>query len=67
MTSKQPTKPTALDSFMAKHHELGQMIKELTERQENFYDANPDTLNWGHVGDLDHYIMLMKRILHNEG
>jgi hypothetical protein len=64
---KQATKTTALDSFMDKHFQLGEMIKELQTRQENFYDASPDSLHWGHVGDLDHCIMLMGRILNGEG
>ena len=52
--------PTAKDVFIAKKAAIDAMLARL----QALSDANsdPDALHWGHVGDLDYYAELLKRI-----
>ena len=40
-------------AFVAKKDEIDALIARLTEASENHFNADPETLNWGHVGTLD--------------
>lgn len=52
----------ALTAFIAKKAEIDAMLSRLTALSENHFDVDVQTLHWGHVGDLEHYAGLLKRI-----
>ena len=52
----------AVAAFMAKKTEIDAMLVRLTDLSDDHFDVSPDTLHWGHVGDLAHYAELLKRI-----
>ena len=52
----------AVAAFIAKKAEIDAMLARLTTLSEDHFDVDVDTLHWGHVGDLDHYAGLLKRI-----
>ena len=52
----------ALAAFIAKKAEIDAMLARLTALSEDHFNINIETLSWGHVGDLEHYASLLKRI-----
>ena len=52
----------ALAAFLAKKAEIDTALARLTALSENHFDADPDTLHWGHVGTLDYYASQLRRI-----
>jgi hypothetical protein len=52
----------ALAAFIAKKAEIDTMLGRLQALSEDHFDRDPENLNWGDVGDLDHYAGLLKRI-----
>jgi len=55
-------KPTAIDAFTAKKAEIDAMLARLRALSDDHFNVSPDEVTWGHVGDLDHYAELLKRI-----
>ena len=55
-------KPTAIDAFTAKKAEIDAMLAQLRALSDDHFNVSPDEVTWGHVGDLDHYAELLKRI-----
>jgi len=52
----------AVAAFMAKKAEIDAMLARLQTLSDDHFDANPETIHWGHVGTLSHYADLLKRI-----
>ncbi|MCA3574955.1 MAG: hypothetical protein IOC86_13655 [Aestuariivirga sp.] len=52
----------ALAAFLAKKAEIDTALARLTALSADHFNANPDTLPWGHVGDLEFYASLLKRV-----
>lgn len=52
----------ALAAFIARKTEIDTMLDRLKALSAEHFHADPDTLHWGHVGDLEHYAGLLKRI-----
>ena len=52
----------ALAAFMEKKAEIDTMLVRLQRLSDDHFDAHPDEINWGHVGTLEHYASLLKRI-----
>ena len=52
----------ALDAFIARKAEIDAMLARVKALSEEHFHADPDTLHWGHVGELEHYAGLLKRI-----
>ena len=52
----------ALAAFIAKKTEIDTMLARLQALSEDHFGRDPESLNWGDVGDLDHYASLLKRI-----
>jgi hypothetical protein len=50
-----PTKPTALDVYMAAHAEALALVERIHAAIEN-HDISPapEQINWSHVGDISH-------------
>ena len=64
MTSQTPktNQEKALDAFLAKKAEIDTMLARLASLSDEHFNAHPDEINWGHVGTLEHYASLLKRI-----
>lgn len=52
----------ALTAFIEKKAEIDAMLARLQGLSDDHFNAHPDEINWGHVGTLEHYASLMKRI-----
>lgn len=55
-------KPTALDAFIARKADIDAMLARLQALSDNHFNAAPEEVTWGHVGDLGHYAELLKQI-----
>ena len=54
--------PTAQDAFIAKKAAIDTMLARLQALSDNHFDTHPKEVHWGHVGNLDYYAELLKRI-----
>ena len=52
----------ALAAFVAKKAEIDTMLNRFQAHSDEHFGAAPEEVNWGHVGSLDHYAELLKRI-----
>lgn len=52
----------ALAAYMEKKAEIDAMLARLQRLSDDHFNAHPDEINWGHVGTLEHYTSLLKRI-----
>ena len=52
----------ALNAFFGKKAEIDEMLTRLQALSDDHFNAHPDEINWGHVGTLEHYASLLKRI-----
>lgn len=50
--TKTNKKEAALDAYMARHANVRAMLARLTAEADDHFGTNPDTLHWGHVGDI---------------
>ncbi len=55
-------KEAALAAFIGKKAEIDTMLARLARLSDDHFNAGPDEVNWGHVGTLEHYASLLKRI-----
>ena len=53
---------TAQDAFIAKKAAIDNMLARLQVLSDANFGSDPDALHWGHVGNLDYYAELLKRI-----
>ncbi|KAB7742802.1 hypothetical protein F2P47_01335 [Parvibaculum sedimenti] len=60
--TRTPSKPQAIDAFIARKAEIDAMLERLAALSADHFDTSPDEINWGHVGTLAHYAELLKRI-----
>ena len=51
----------ALSAFMAKKAEIDTMLERLATLSVDHFNADPDTLHWGHVGNLEFYASQLRR------
>ena len=58
----QRNQEAALAAFMEKKAEVDAMLARLQRLSDDHFNAHPDEINWGHVGTLEHYASLLKRI-----
>jgi len=52
----------ALNAFIGKKAEIDEMLARLQALSDDHFNAHPDEVTWGHVGTLEHYASLLKRI-----
>jgi hypothetical protein len=52
----------ALAAFVARKHEIDAMLARLQGLSENHFGFDPEDVTWSHVGTLDRYAELLKRI-----
>ena len=51
-----------LAAFIARTAEIDAMLKRLQGLSNDHFNYSPDEIRWGHIGTLDHYTELLKRI-----
>jgi len=52
MTRKTRTNDKALAAFMTRKAEIDSMLARLQALSDEHFEASPDEIHWGHVGDL---------------
>ena len=52
----------AVDAFIAKKAEIDTMLARLAGLSADHFNTNPDTLHWGHVGNLEFYASQLRRV-----
>ena len=52
----------ALAAFVSKKAEIDAMLARLQALSDNHFGYSPDEVTWSHVGTLEHYTELLKRI-----
>ena len=52
----------ALTAFIAKKAEIDTMLERLAAFSADHFNADPDTLHWGHVGNLEFYASQLRRV-----
>ena len=52
----------AINAFMGEKAEIDDMLARLQSLSDEHFNCQPDEINWGHVGTLEHYASLLKRI-----
>ena len=52
----------ALAAFIEKKAGIDAMLARLQRLSDDHFNAHPDEISWGHVGTLEHYASLLKRI-----
>jgi len=62
MTARTRTNDKALATFMARKAEIDDMLTRLQSLSDEHFEANPDEIHWGHVGDLAHYASKLREI-----
>ena len=56
------TNDAALAAFIAKKAEIDAMLARLQAFSDDHFGADPERLNWGHVGSLEYQAILLKQI-----
>ena len=63
MTTRRATDNSkALDAFLAAKREIDTMLERLKALSDDHFETNPDEINWGDVGTLNHYASLLRQI-----
>jgi hypothetical protein len=52
----------ALAAFVSKKAEIVAMLTRLQALSDDYFNYSPDGITWVHVGTLEHYAELLKRI-----
>ena len=52
----------AIEAFLGKKAEIDIMLARLTAFSAEHFNTDPETLHWGHVGNLEFYAGLLKRV-----
>jgi hypothetical protein len=52
----------ALATFVSKKAEIDAILTRLQALSDDHFGYAPDEINWSHVGNLEHYAELLKRI-----
>jgi hypothetical protein len=52
----------ALAAFMARKQEIDAMLERIAALSDDHFMVAPDNVTWGHVGTLEDYAALLKRI-----
>jgi hypothetical protein len=62
MTRRTTDKAKALDAFLAAKTEIDTMLARLTAFNDDHFGTDPDAINWGDVGTLNHYRAKLREI-----
>ena len=55
-------KQTALDAYLARTAVIRAKLERLQQLADDHFGHEPDAINWGHVGTLNHYASLLRQI-----
>jgi hypothetical protein len=55
----------ALAAFVSKKAEIDTMLTRLQTLNDDHFGYAPDDVTWSHVGSLEHYAELLKRIINS--
>jgi hypothetical protein len=58
----RPDNSKALDAFIAKKIEIDELLERLMALSADHFNVPPDEVHWGHVGTLQSYADLLRRI-----
>ena len=66
-TRNQVAKPKeqALAAFVSKKADIDRMLTRLQALSDDHFNYSPDEITWGHVGTMEHYAELLKRVTDN--
>jgi len=56
------SKEEVIAAFIAKKGEIDDALARLQALSDDHFDYAPDDITWSHVGTLEHYAELLKRI-----
>ena len=56
------TNDRAVAAFVAAKTEIDAQLERLKALSDEHFNAQPDEIHWGHVGDLQRYAELLRRI-----
>lgn len=56
------TNDAALAAFISAKTEIDVMLERLAALSADHFGRNPENVNWGHVGTLDHYRARLREI-----
>ena len=59
---KRKDNTRALAAFLAKKQQIDAMLQRIVALSEDHFQVAPDDVTWGHVGSLEDYATLLKRI-----
>jgi hypothetical protein len=62
MTRTARNNDAALQAFIAKKGEIDTMLARLQALSDDHFNAAPEQITWGHVGDLGRYAELLEHI-----
>ena len=62
MTPKSEAPTEALAAFIATKAEIDMMLARLSALSDDHFETHPDKIQWGNVGDLNHYARLLRQI-----
>ena len=63
MTTRRATDNTkALDAFMTTKFQIDTMLVRIKTLSDDHFETNPDEINRGDVGTLNHYASLLRQI-----
>ena len=52
----------ALDAFIVRKAEIDEMLVRIQALSDDHFNAHPDEIHWGHVGDLSYYSEQLREI-----
>jgi hypothetical protein len=59
---EQRNREAALAAFLGKKAEIDEMLARLASLSCAHFNSQPDEINWGDVGTIEHYAGLLKRV-----
>ena len=62
MTHRATDNTKAINAFIAAKAEIDAMLERLAALSADHFETNPDEINWGHVGTLNHYRAKLREI-----
>ena len=64
MTTRRATATNdkALNAFLAAKLQIDAMLARIKTLSDDHFDTDPDAINWGDVGTLNHYASLLRQI-----
>ena len=62
MTRRATDDTKALDAFLDAKIEIDAMLERLAALSADHFETNPDEIDWGHVGTLNHYRAKLREI-----